>query len=362
MEGAPAEKSENFNWLKDEQMLPKALPGAKVIAVGIDIRSALHSPINVGKLARSLSKTISALIKTSESIPLLFIGHGFDGVAIQKLLVDGASQDIQKPKYHYESKTLLDRTAGLVLFCCPVSDSDRNRELFIKASGAPKSKKTFSNMEAKSKLLSRLCEDFNEKVLLVEKWAQKEKSEPSQQPSDTTSSDGSKPAHTDMFIRYPNEASSSPPSAFAVLRFVTIHEEKQATKVDQDRDMVLDSLLDPDDGESTAMPRSGRKSPRKAEKGITKSVSMRRILPLDDIGCEIPTASSEAILGKFSNPSDIDFRNLSDFLFWALQARLIFDATNDLDLMKSRIIKRGVARFLKFHRWLVRYNLLAIFF
>ncbi|KAF2106882.1 hypothetical protein BDV96DRAFT_654214 [Lophiotrema nucula] len=159
----PASKPTKINWLKDSDYLPKVLPEARVVTIGIDIRNVMDSQFDLEAAATALAKAI-ALERTKESDrPVLFIGHTLGGFVIQQLLVRAARGDDSG------LVPLLKSTAGLLLFNCPASGCDEKRkELFGRFYGLRSSSMFFSELEPDSRQLQSLRENFNTSVLMLE--------------------------------------------------------------------------------------------------------------------------------------------------------------------------------------------------
>jgi hypothetical protein len=85
---------EKINWLKDEDMLPRSLPRARIMQ--FDYRLALTevptAEDNLETIATELLKELSKVrkdCKSSLSRPIIFIGHSFGGIVIEKALIIG---------------------------------------------------------------------------------------------------------------------------------------------------------------------------------------------------------------------------------------------------------------------------------
>jgi hypothetical protein len=102
--------STKVNWLKDESMLPKFLPRARVLQFNYT-PSPTGTPVeNLRKIASELLERLSEARKDCGpglSRPVIFIGHGFGGIVISQALIMA----------HEESRQfILEATVGL-LFC-----------------------------------------------------------------------------------------------------------------------------------------------------------------------------------------------------------------------------------------------------
>lgn len=103
------------NWLTDEDMLPSILPAGRVLEFGLDI-SALDAAIDFDSAAINL-KTVLLLKRVDRSSrPIVFIGHGYGTVVIQKLL----SESYGKESYASD----LGSTAAVFFFAPPFRGSE----------------------------------------------------------------------------------------------------------------------------------------------------------------------------------------------------------------------------------------------
>ncbi|EPE32024.1 alpha/beta-Hydrolase [Glarea lozoyensis ATCC 20868] len=105
------------NWLKDESMLPKSLPRARVLQFNYT-SSPTGTPAEIlRKIASELLERLSEARKNCGpglSRPLVFIGHGFGGIVISQALIMA----------HEEShQSILEATVGLLFLGTPFQGS-----------------------------------------------------------------------------------------------------------------------------------------------------------------------------------------------------------------------------------------------
>jgi hypothetical protein len=152
-------RTPSVNWLKDPEMLPKAIPDARIISIGYEIPQVPDSPpLDVDSAATELVKSLASIRSDCSRRPILFIGHGYGGIFIEEALIQGAWQD-------HPAKIILDTTAGMFLFSCPVYGSDRTRELLAKAYGMPATARIFEDMSSESERFKQTAYMFNQKVM-----------------------------------------------------------------------------------------------------------------------------------------------------------------------------------------------------
>lgn len=95
---------QHVNWLKDADMLPKQVPGMRLITVGFDIKPHLTTSSNYETAARQLYEYLE---KHRNKAPMIFLGHALGGLFIIKALSEYNTA---------ASKALLSDTAGIFLF------------------------------------------------------------------------------------------------------------------------------------------------------------------------------------------------------------------------------------------------------
>jgi hypothetical protein len=120
-----------INWLEDKDMLPCILPASRTIGFGFDLRSI--AAIDFDSLASDL---LNALLKErdidSSRRPLVFIGHGYGTVIIQRLLS-------KKCQESAAGLSLISSTAAVILFAPPFRGSDELINYTMKSSKLPDS-------------------------------------------------------------------------------------------------------------------------------------------------------------------------------------------------------------------------------
>jgi hypothetical protein len=108
--GAPAEEQprvEGINWLKDDSMLPKEIPGARI--TWFEYPSVVHSPESLDLVAVELLRCLREMRTKTENQPIIFIGHALGGIIIEKALSANS----------LEAKPILHSTAGIVFLATP---------------------------------------------------------------------------------------------------------------------------------------------------------------------------------------------------------------------------------------------------
>lgn len=113
---------QHVNWLKDVDMLPKKLPGVRLLTVGFDIKPALTSDLDLSIAARQLRERIQQHHEENSTAPTIFLGHALGGPLIIKALSDCHSR-------YTTADNVLSDTAGLFLFSNSACFQDRITEL-----------------------------------------------------------------------------------------------------------------------------------------------------------------------------------------------------------------------------------------
>jgi hypothetical protein len=102
---AGEQSRERVNWLKDDSMLPKAIPEARVIWFEYPSVSSL----GLDSLATELLRCLRAMRTGSSDPPIVFVGHGTGGNIIQKALVAEPADAV----------SIFHSTAGIVFLASP---------------------------------------------------------------------------------------------------------------------------------------------------------------------------------------------------------------------------------------------------
>jgi hypothetical protein len=86
---AESSTTKSVNWLKDEGMLPKSFPQARIMQFGYPFSAADGSGPSLEDIASELLKRLirERENSSSESRPIIFIGHSFGGIVISKALI-----------------------------------------------------------------------------------------------------------------------------------------------------------------------------------------------------------------------------------------------------------------------------------
>ena len=153
--------SRNVNWLTDDSMLPSLVPGARVLRFGYRLplpgRDA-ESRMNVLEIARNLLIKLTGERKDCEDRPVIFIGHAWGGVIIERALTTA----FQPPK---EYERILNATIGIMFLATPVKGSDNAVTRMAEQIKRSPGDAMFNNARTGSKQLADLLNDF---TILVE--------------------------------------------------------------------------------------------------------------------------------------------------------------------------------------------------
>lgn len=298
----PSSMRKKVNWLKDSEMLPKAVPDARVLSVGLDIHDCTDVPLDLEAGAAILCNRLTAERADCSKRPILFVGHAYGGIIIEQALVSGARRDTPE----VNSKLILESTAGLFLFSCPVIGSDKSLELLADLYGLKKSSKFFVDMGDKSDKLCALTREFNANVL-----------QPERQPQ----------SNSNQII----------PRSRRQKRAKILKDLSRRTGFTVVQYIGTDEPL----------------VPRKTHRGGEKPKSDRVIHRLEDPESVLPRTKDFRNVMKFSSPEEKEFKCLSDMMVWAVQARKLFDAaTGTQNDMESLLNNENIDVNLK-DRWYV---------
>ncbi|KAL4919605.1 hypothetical protein BDW62DRAFT_178723 [Aspergillus aurantiobrunneus] len=108
------EKKSGTNWLSDETMLPKAVPEARILRFGYDSLWMGDTPIRttLSTIATKLLLCLNMIRTEDLEKPLLFIGHCFGGLVIERALILAKMQQNKYP-------SIFDSTIGVVFLGTP---------------------------------------------------------------------------------------------------------------------------------------------------------------------------------------------------------------------------------------------------
>jgi hypothetical protein len=109
-----------INWLSGKGMLPESLPDSRIFGLGFDL-SSIDAPINFDGAASKLVEVLTcyrALDCPKELNPVVFIGHGYGAVVIEKLLSNNYDQGSS-------GQQIVFSTASVHLFAPPIDGSSR---------------------------------------------------------------------------------------------------------------------------------------------------------------------------------------------------------------------------------------------
>ncbi|KAF2727552.1 hypothetical protein EJ04DRAFT_517173 [Polyplosphaeria fusca] len=281
----------SINWLKDPDMLPKAIPEARVISIGFNIHDALNAPVDIDATAAQLSENIAGVRSACPTRPILFLAHGFAGILVEQLLIKGASGD-------QTSESILETTSGLFLFSCPNFGEDKTRNCLATLYGISTVAPLFKSMQ--SNRLRKLVDEFNEKVM------------PKNGPAKHTHTSEVQDAQTSHPELGPSE-SLSRRIGFTIFQYVSADEYS---------------------------------SQRKAERAAENPKLDRTIDRLDDTDSVLVLKKGFDDMMKFQSTEDLDFRRLIDLMTWAVHTRLLLDAATgsqqDMESLESLLKEHRV--------------------
>ncbi|OJD31678.1 ankyrin repeat protein [Diplodia corticola] len=112
------------NWLEDQDMLPKALPKARITAFGLDINQSIsnsaNAPIDLKFAATEILKEFLRQWDGDEQRSIVFIGHGYGTIVIEHLLFG----DLLKTVGEDSRLQIVESTAAVVMFSPPLERFD----------------------------------------------------------------------------------------------------------------------------------------------------------------------------------------------------------------------------------------------
>jgi hypothetical protein len=138
------EKPPPVNWLSDENMLPKALLDARVLQFGYPIISRPSDPDkrmrDLDLAASRLSSHLMELRKDCPNRPILFIGHDFGVVVIERALIRlaetvaekkdaetvGEENQAEPVREKNPKQSVLESTAGIIFLATPFKGSENS--------------------------------------------------------------------------------------------------------------------------------------------------------------------------------------------------------------------------------------------
>lgn len=261
------------NWLRDPTMLPKAIPEARIISVGFDIRDAFDAPIDFEAAAAQLSETLTEVRLNCSTRPILFIGHGYGGIFIEQALVKGACGD-------ENSKPILETTSGAFFFSCPVLGFDETRTLLAKLYEIPADAPLFTSIVTPSAKLRKLTDEFNQKVM-------REDAHKRNGPADQAEAESH--AHKDTA----HYGRASRRTGFPIIQYISAEEYPPQ---------------------------------RKAERAAENPRLDRPVDRLDDPDSILVLKRDFGSMVKFSAFEDREFQRLTELISWAVHTRQLLDA------------------------------------
>lgn len=157
-------RSEKVNWLKDVHMLPHAVPHTRILSFAYESQWLGKDSINqrLPLVAQHLLKSLIEQRKDYPSRPLIFIGHCFGGIVIEKALVDAK---LIPEDYH----DIITSTAGIIFLGTPHrgSPSQPKAELIAtiaSAAGLGERSSLLRTLQPDSEALMDLLYDFSRVV------------------------------------------------------------------------------------------------------------------------------------------------------------------------------------------------------
>ena len=221
------------NWLTDFNMLPSRVRDARILGVGFDLAGSLHEPMDFDAAASQLNDHLLVQRENGRTRPIVFIGHVYGGIVIETALRKAEDGDATL-------KSILNHTAGLLLFSCPVLGLDLARDRFAKACNILPDARLFLELGTDSPTLRKLTDEFNS--ILVQKDSKKT-SRSKMVPESNSPTQRERQGEVD-------EATDQ--TGFLIVRFVTLEEYKAESKMPDGKlgkpklDRVIDRLDDPD--------------------------------------------------------------------------------------------------------------------
>lgn len=109
----------SISWLDDPEILPKALPTARITGFGLDINHSIsnnvNAPIDLKHAATEIFKELEQRWDKRQP-SIVFIGHGYGNIVINQLLFGELSQTGEERSRH----RLLESTAAVAMFAPPL--------------------------------------------------------------------------------------------------------------------------------------------------------------------------------------------------------------------------------------------------
>lgn len=290
------------NWLRDPTMLPKAIPEARIISVGFDIRDAFDAPIDLEAAAAQLSETLAEVRLNCSARPILFIGHGYGGIFIEQALVKGACGD-------ETSKPILETTSGAFFFSCPVLGFDETRTLLAKLYEIPVDAPLFTSIVPSSAKLRKLTDEFNQKVMQEDAHKRNE-------PADQAEAE----SHAHKDTAHCGRASRR--TGFPIIQYISAEEYP---------------------------------SQRKAERAAENPRLDRPVDRLDDPDSILVLKRDFGSMVKFSAFEDREFQRLTELISWAVHTRQLLDAATGSQEDIESLLKNPWVNINLRDRWYVKH-------
>jgi Ankyrin repeats (3 copies) len=144
-------EAERPNWLTDEAMLPSAVPVAQIMVFNLDLGSNSYAPIDFDGTAAAIETQIRELRVDDQFRSMVFIGHGYGNVVLERLLASHTQEQVPKTGFvgAVSKSAFIDSTAAIVFFAAPFLSSDPLIEWTAQALKVSKSAKIFSSLSSK---------------------------------------------------------------------------------------------------------------------------------------------------------------------------------------------------------------------
>ncbi|MCJ1472419.1 hypothetical protein MMC13_001067 [Lambiella insularis] len=157
----------DVNWLKDDRMLPQAIPNSRILRFGYESqwlgKEAIQQRLPL--VADQLLRNMMALRKKCPLRPLVFIGHCFGGIVIEKALVSAKLHEEDYPN-------IIRSVAGVIFLGTPHRGSNSQSKASVIASIASaisygEHSSLLKVVEKDSEMLADLLHDFTRTVNTV---------------------------------------------------------------------------------------------------------------------------------------------------------------------------------------------------
>ncbi|KAF3910524.1 hypothetical protein ABW21_db0200526 [Orbilia brochopaga] len=146
------------NWLADENMLPAALPNARIMRFGYDMMSYGGTlGLVLAYIASGLLDDLDAERQDCRYRPIIFVGHGFGGAVIQKAYNMAGMNEVEYPD-------IWRATTGIIFLGTPLRGSQHDQirtYRLIVAHKLPTEEYIQSILEEDSEALVDIAKEFS---------------------------------------------------------------------------------------------------------------------------------------------------------------------------------------------------------